>query len=236
MITELTDLLSSKFGNNIKITFFRSGNRKNVYIAEIPQNKFVVLVDTQKSISQQYCSLRSNYMQKFLFQSGLDVADVLYLSATKDDLIVACHTYIDGYKILKMNEDSAFQIGRAIAKLHLLSTDKEFIQPKYPLKYELYNVIKSELSLLQKLKSSLTDKSWHGLPCGICHFDLNLSNFIFSNDKIFMIDFDRFRYWPFVYELKHFINTDSNCLFATQIIEGYNSVRPLTLDEHDILY
>ena len=73
------------------------------------------------------------------------------------------------------------------------------------------------------------------MPCGICHYDLNLSNFIFNKDKVFLIDFDRWRYWPFVYELKRFIDMGQNCISAGEVVRGYESVRSLTLEEHRVL-
>ena len=235
MTAELTDLLSPKFGNQIKFTPLNSGTRKKVYLAETPQTKFIVLVDSKKSIAVQYRSLRSNYIQKFLFQNGLEVADVLYLTTTADGRIVACHTYIDGHQITKMNKKSAFKLGQTLAKLHSVTFNNQLDHPSYPTKYKLYHILKSQISLFRRLKNSLSKKVWHRLPRGICHYDPNLSNFIFSDDRVFIIDFDRCRYWPFVYELKRFINTKQNKLFATQIINGYQTVRPLTADEKRVL-
>ena len=60
---------------------------------------------------------------------------------------------------------------------------------------------------------------------------MNLTNFIFIDKTAYLIDFDRHRIWPFVYELCRFLKGKENIDFAEDILKGYSSIRKFSEEE-----
>ena len=89
---------------------------------------------------------------------------------------------------------------------------------------------------MRNLCRRLSEPEWKNLPKGICHYDLNHNNFIFNNEKVFLIDYDRYRYWPYAYELARFLRNEENRKFADDFLQGYDSVRKLSNAEKKLIF
>ncbi len=85
------------------------------------------------------------------------------------------------------------------------------------------------------MQNSLFDREYSKLETGVCHRDLNLGNFIFINNEAYLIDFDRYRLWPFVYEIKRFFIYEENRKFIKDFMTGYLRVRKINEFEQKYL-
>lgn len=230
MTNNTIDLLHKKYGTKTKIYSPILGKCKEVYIIENKKQKFIVLIDRKNTYEHQYRFLRSNYMQKFLYDQNLPVANVLDIFYFDKKRIAAKHTYLEGKNIEDIDKETAYKLGEVIAKFHLCSI-KNF-HPVYPFKYKIFDIIRKIKNFFRIKKLTFRNKNIKNLPLGICQRDLNLNNFIITKDKIFLIDFDRWRYWPLACELVRFIQHKT---LKQEIINGYQSVRPLTTEEKQYL-
>lgn len=222
MSTDIESSLQKKYGEKIKIYPPVVGTCKLVYVIEQDKNKFAVLIDRKKSVTHQYRFLRSNYLQKFLFEQGLNVADVREIFEIYKGRVAACHEFIDGINIDTLNENTAYEVGKIIAEFHL-KTKSGYI-PHFRGKYRFLQYADKLKSSLRIVSQLLQDPDFKGLPRGICHYDLNLTNFMLLNNQVYLIDFDRWRRWPYAYEIWRFIQ---NLDFANIVLAGYQSVRSL---------
>ena len=231
----IKDLLSQRYGQNTKLTPLNSGTRKQVYIAETNEKKFIIMVNKQKSLRYQYRSFISNNIQMNLAKRGFCapyVIDFFYLS---EGQTVACHTYIEGQQIEHIDAQIAYKIGQTVAEFHLAAFYPLKIYLKQPLGYQFYHFIQISKNFFRNLRHEITDSKWHKLPKGICHYDLNLTNFIFSGNNTYLIDYDRQRYWPFADELRRFLKNKENQKYAKDFLQGYNSIRQLNKEEQEFL-
>lgn len=221
MTDDIKKLLKLKYGNNVEISSPICGTCKQVYIVNDGLQKFAILVDKQTAITHQYRFLRSNYFQKFLFDNGLNVPNVEEIFVV-DKRIAARHTFIDGTRVERLDEKSAYEIGKTVAEFHLINSSK--FKPRYPTKYKIFALLDKIKNALRLYKECLFHPEFCRLPRGICHYDLNLKNFFWLDDKLFMIDFDRYRYWAFAHELWRFMKGRQ---LSNVVLQGYQSVRKL---------
>lgn len=221
------DLLYRKYGNKINLIPVNSGKDKEIYIVETHKNHFIILITKKKSLMRRYRFLLSNNLQKNLASQGFSAPDVIDMFKFNKNKIAACHTYIDGNKIENLNNNTAYQIGKTIAEFHLCASQPQKKYFRISPQYRLCAMIRSANSFFRNLRFKITSPQWRNLPQGICHWDLNLSNFIFCKNKIYLIDYDRQRHWAFVDELQRFIKSGKNCDYIEDILNGYNSVRQL---------
>ena len=159
-------------------------------------------------------------------------------------------TFLGGKSITQIREIHTYQIGKALAELHLggenfkqkkrneLSIDgwqKLLIKNKNKLN-------KLESKLFNKIKNKIIEieRNWpKDLPSGIIHADLFPDNVLFTNNKITgLIDFYFSCNDFFVYDLSICINAwcfDDNNEFKKgrflNLIKGYESIRPLSRNE-----
>jgi hypothetical protein len=230
MNKNIINSLHRRYGKEIKIYPPIIRTCKEVYIIDTKTEKIVVMTDRKLTPAYQYRFLRSNHLQRFLYQQGLPVAkvcDIFYLGKPR---IAAEHSYINGKDIENIDAKTAYKLGEIVAKFHLCPT-KNF-HPVYPLKYKFFDIINKIKNFFRITKLIINNKNIIKLPFGICHYDLNLTNFMQTEDKIFLIDFDRWRYWPFACELVRFIQNNPH---KQAIINGYQSVRMLTTSEKEYL-
>ena len=185
-----------------------------------------ILRNKKSTLKYQYRFLRSNYFQKFLFNNGLNVANVEDIFRIDGNKIAAKHSFIGGTQIDTLDEKTAYELGKTIANFHI--TGNKNFAPKYPNKYKIFALLDRIKSKLRIYKECFSEPYFRKLPKGICHYDLNFTNILFYKNKIFLIDFDRWRYWPFACELVRFIPEKPH---KQEIINGYQSVRPLTAAE-----
>lgn len=233
---EIYAILAQRYRQDIKITELHGGRDKDVYVAELSgMRKFAVLVNKKNTIMRKYRTVRSNYFQKYLYKKGIKVPDVLDLFEIERGPILACHTYIEGKQITKLNKKTAYLCGKIVAQMHQAVILEDNYYLRYSFKYKICQLIKFFTDYLRLLKGFITDWQRIGLPNGMCHRDLNLSNFIFTNNDVYLIDFDRHRLWPFVYEIRRFLKSEDNCEYAVDFLKGYQSIRQLTQKERQYM-
>lgn len=223
--------LYSRFGKDVTLQTLREGKDKMVYLAVCSQGSFVVLLNKRTYLSRKYRALKSNDLQKHLFDNGLNVAQVLDVFELDNGQIVACHAYLEGKQIQELDKKTAWQVGCLIGKMHQISFKEKMFGKCFPKKYMIYGLLKQLTDRIRYAKSFVFDKNWRRLPCGICHRDLNLTNFIFEESKVYLIDFDRFRYMPFAYELQRLLKDVENNKVISSVVQGYSSVKELTETE-----
>ena len=234
MTISTQDFLYQKYGPDIELTPLKSGTSKEIYAVTSPNNKFLVLINRHKSLARQYRAFMSNNLQKILALRGFNAPDVIDVYNI-DGHPTYCHSYVEGYQIEELDSKTAYTIGRIVAEFHIAANFPRIAFPSISPRYWPCFLFKGFQNFIKRLRHRITNSLWRKLPKGICHYDLNLSNFIFSKHGVFLIDYDRHRYWPFAYELSRFIKTEDNIKCAKDFIEGYNSIRKLTADEQKFL-
>lgn len=229
---EISAILTQRYNQHIELTELRGGRDKDVYLAKKCNGQnFVVLVNKKNTIMRKYRTLLSNDFQKRIYDKGLEVPDVIDIFELNNGIIVACHTYLQGKQIENLDKNTAQQCGIVIAKMHNMVASGNNYYNKYPIKYVFCGLIKYIANKMRWIKDVIFDENWKKLPQGLCHRDLNLTNFIFIDNTAYLIDFDRHRLWPFVYELCRFLKGKENVNFAEDILKGYSSVRKFNDEE-----
>lgn len=233
---KVSALLKERYYQNVQLTELREGRDKDVYAAKLADGReFVVLINKKNTLMRRYRTMLSNDFQKNLYRKDVYVPDVLDLFELDNGIIVACHTYIRGRQIEKLDNKTAWQCGRIVAQMHKSVMSGKNYCGGYSLKYKMCGVIKFFTNRIRLLKDIVTDCKILEFPNGLCHRNLNLSNFIFTNNDVYLIDFDRHRLWPFVYEIKRFLKSEDNCEYAVDFLKGYQSIRQLTQKERQYL-
>lgn len=155
---------------------------------------------------------------------------------------------LPGAHLIEPDAEHCYTLGQALARQHLATAD---------LKHDgdgALDVIRSgeELSLsnhrdqqllsneIQNARTLLTDSS---LPYGLIHGDLFRDNVLFEETELTgLLDYYSATMGPLLFDVAVTINdwcvTDDRKLDPTRVtalLEGYNSIRPLTPQEHDLL-
>lgn len=163
-------------------------------------------------------------------------------------------TFLNGQSKNKITSDECFEIGKITAQLHEI-TKKFNVSRKNNLSIESWQnifekTIKQKIDLdetiIKKTKNYLNflKDNWpKNLPQGIIHADLFPDNIFFTNNKVSgIIDFYFACNDFFAYEIAICINSicfDNNSTFnmtkSKNLIDGYSSVRTLSVDEKKYL-
>ena len=159
-------------------------------------------------------------------------------------------TFLSGKSVTEIREIHTYQIGKALAELHL--GGKNFKQKKrnelsisgwQKLLIKNKNKLnKLESKLFNKIKDKIIEieRNWpKNLPSGIIHADLFPDNVLFTNNKVTgLIDFYFSCNDFFVYDLSICINAwcfnDNNKFIKglfLSLIKGYEAIRPLSVNE-----
>ena len=159
-------------------------------------------------------------------------------------------TFLGGKSVTEIREIHTYQIGKALAELHL--GGKNFKQKKrnelsisgwQKLLIKNKNKLnKLESKLFNKIKDKIIEieRNWpKNLPSGIIHADLFPDNVLFTNNKVTgLIDFYFSCNDFFVYDLSICINAwcfnDNNKFIKglfLSLIKGYEAIRPLSVNE-----
>ena len=232
----IAKVLSDKFNKKIHLTKILGGKDKDAYLATFDSNeKIIILTDKKNSISRNYRSLQSNYLQKDLYKQGEYVADVIDIFEKDEIGIISCHQYLEGKQMPFLNNYTAKLCGISIAKFHCGNIHIKYYFSKFSYSYVFYGLVKIMCVFLRNITNIIGDRNWLKLKKGICHRDLNLNNFIFMKNSAYLIDFDRARYWPYVYEIERFFRNENSKEYIKEFIIGYESVRKLDKFEQQYL-
>ena len=155
---------------------------------------------------------------------------------------------------------NSFNLGQSVAKLHIISDEKEFVVNRAPIDFtELihkpmlnlrpylerqwlddYKFIASAMEDIQKhIANRLTTEKPH---YGFCHGDIHLNNVFFSYDMPIFFDFDTMGYGWRAHDISvHIFNMElMNPLYREgddykAFFDGYNSLRQLSENELDCI-
>ena len=234
MTVDFQNLLYQKYGKDIQLLPVKSGTSKEIYIVTKAEDKYIVLINKSRYPMKEYRVFMSNYLQRNLFLRGFNAPRVreIYRLAGK---IVCCHDYIEGNKIEKLDNKKAYLIGKTVAQFHIAANQSMPVVSDLPFLYRGIFVAKKMRWFIRDFFYRFKYPLWSKLPRGICHYDLNFNNFIFKNEKVFLIDYDRHRYWPYACALERFFKNEGSKEYAKDFFDGYNSVRKLTEDEKKFL-
>ena len=156
-------------------------------------------------------------------------------------------SFLTGKIELNPNEKQCFEVGKTLAKMHQATLD-------FPLKYTSRRGENWRNECVAKLSGCLNDDDNtllqqeianlknipNDLPSGIIHADLFRDNVLLSNDEVSgFLDFDYACNGLFAYDLCVALNDwtrddSSNRMLPEKyqaMLAGYESVRPLTVDE-----
>ncbi|MGQ5393477.1 phosphotransferase [Paenibacillus sp. M.A.Huq-84] len=242
----------------IKCKFLR-GSFNDHYSIHSNGKKFILRIyRNKKSYIQDTTDLRFELdFLEFLHKNGLPVASPI-LSIKNENLntilysnelrYIALFHYAEGNQIGNMNIREATIFGNVIANLHKRANHfkSEYtrykISPTYLIKEPLKSLEKYSQTLdlpeisFFNIRANLLFEHFNQLPLaneafGLIHGDLNPSNVHYSQEHGFTIfDFDHCAYGWRIHDLAVTKNCfDDNTYKA--ILEGYQSIRPLSLNE-----
>ena len=236
ILKRITNVLENRYKQKVCLTEILGGRDKNVYLAKLKNyEQFVVLCDKKNSLIHNYRTIQSNYLQKELYKNSVYVAKVMDIFEDDEIGVIACHQYLTGTQSRSLNAEIIKLCAISIAKLHNSDFAFKYYFRDFSYKYAFCGLEKFLNESFRCLRSFLVDKNWSKLKKGVCHHDLNLKNFIFCDNKAYLIDFDRGRYWPYVYEIERFFRNENSREYIKEFISGYESVRKLDKFEQQYL-
>ncbi|MBR5598508.1 MAG: phosphotransferase [Alphaproteobacteria bacterium] len=235
-LKKMSTVLKNKYNKNIILNEILKGRDKDVYLATVSeQEKFIVLNEKKNTKMRNYRTLQSNYFQKELQKKGINVADVIDIFEEKTLGVIAIHKYLEGTQTDTFDTQKAILCGKIVAQIHNANIKIKYNMCDFSYKYAICAFIKGLRDFSRFYKTVICDKTGNKLPRGTCHRDLNLGNFIFINEDVYLIDFDRHSVCPFVYELRRFLDSEQNRYFTKDFMTGYLSMRNLNTDEQAYL-
>ncbi|MDD4556469.1 MAG: phosphotransferase [Alphaproteobacteria bacterium] len=226
--------LSKRYGEKIEVFPIWQGDYKDIYKFSLKNRALVVAVNKKKSMSRSYRTVLSNALQQWLFLKGLNVPEV-YDFFEVGELLFAVHSYIDGKTYSDFKEHQLYLIGRIVAQLHSLTYQNRPYVKVSKKAYFFCGAIELLSRALRNVKNLITDKFYRTLPVGICHLDLTANNFLFNEEDVWLIDFDKQKRQPYAYEIYRFLKNDISRINRTLFIKGYESVRVLNNKEKNYL-
>ena len=159
------------------------------------------------------------------------------------------HDYSDGNYV---------QVASAIARLHLLSQPMRFICSEFRNSYDQQSCLRTAKSTLLSHDGNAASSptfEWlrreveslevpKELPLGICHCDLNPSNFLYRNGVLAaVLDFDMASRTTLLYDVANLLYWWANPVMherwqerAREVLLAYEELRPLTTQERFHLY
>lgn len=198
-------------------------------------------------------------LQKCLFGADVCVPEpYAYLDNFRGNHVFIMQ-YIDGLSPINLHKTEAKQIGALIANFHRATQNFPDLKTKpndvKSLFSEIYQSIcrgivlqqpLRELSYLKTLFSYAFSTLWFDdnsqLPSGLRHADIHAGNILMSEDKPYLLDFELCIKGALIDDIANAIcmlclpdekEVDEQLLQA--LLEGYQSIRPLTLKELDYL-
>lgn len=268
---EVLDIISKHYHlDDIDYCMFLSRGFNDSYVLEVEGDKYIFRVYAE---GKYYIESDDAYrfelnLLEHLKKQGVPVAAAV--STVKGELLGVEHTkggqrifalfqYADGFPLSRnaVTTVQSYQMGVALAKLHLASNsfESKFQRYKLDLKYlvdepvrliaegknhpeysglvERGQYVMEKLQPLKKYIDRVNSIGTDGDKFGIIHSDMHLGNVHFRGDELTIFDFDHCAYGWRAYDLAISIGLPKDQ--KESMIEGYESQRPLSQEEKDSL-
>lgn len=232
-VNDVYEIRSSSDRYVIRIS---AANRYLPYDQESYQQEVKILLDLEKQ--------GFHAAEPLPLITGEYVGSLLLPEGTRYFILFA---FIPGKTLSPMDETNASLLGEMLAKLHLcfdqinlenvrFGLNEELIIHKPLRLYSLYPNHK-ELDEIREIAKPLTSKindNRDNMTLGLIHGDFQGKNIISNNGKMVLIDFDMvsqsFQIFDIAIQFSalKFFHNDTNIETRSDFITGYNSVKPLT--------
>ncbi len=166
------------------------------------------------------------------------------------------YKYIPGELQSTVDETFLFEVGKVLGQLHVSMQDfTPQVQKSSWDPHDIAELVEkrgNELvernfleaaELLSFVRVELQKYSFPDLPKGITHQDVKLENIVVQNGNIqALIDFDNSYYGALIHDLTTSIiwmcvkNEKISPVWVAALLKGYESIRPLTLTEKEVLH
>jgi homoserine kinase type II len=258
---ELKDFFSKyNLGKLLNYKGIKEGIENTNYFTETEKGKFILTL-YEKRVEEKdlpfFISLMRNiYDKKFpspepiINKNGNYISEILKKKA-------AVISFIEGSAKKNLNPNDCYQVGIYTAKLHQITKTLN-IKRKNKLSVnswrEIYSKVERNCSKIHKnlskiIEKNLSDieKNWpKNIPAGIIHADLFPDNIFFKKNKLSgIIDYYFACHDFYAFEIAICLNAlcfegskenlSFNVTKATKFINGYSSIRKLTISEKDSL-
>lgn len=236
---EVLSKFYDKYGKDAELTLLSKTADKTVYNVKTSKGEYILMIVFDVSSVRFFKYASSQGVQQCLYEDNMDVAKVEDSYLDNGNLIYV-QQKIEGTNSFPRTEENMYKMGELLARLHAISSsskyDRSFMFIKYP------NVFfRAMLALrefwLKKISFYVRYFKIRNFPKGICHRDINDKNVIMKPDgTLALIDFDMYRYQPFVEGLVRFYQRrlqDKEMFYP--FMKGYNATRPLTVPEKEYL-
>lgn len=264
--SELGRFIIEKYSleKNSTCKLFRTGVNHTYFISNLT-TKFVVRVychqwRSKKEIQEEIKLLdllRNNNLSVSYPIPDNDGNLIQEVNAPEGTRYIVLFSYANGDKVRFMNEQTCFNIGELMGKVHKITTNKSIdricytndilIKDSYNYLIRFFSEDLEEIKYIKKLSNRISKEFEDFHPTesqkGILHLDIWYDNLSVNADQITLFDFDNCGNGSFVYDLGYFciqlfhIETDKKEYKSKvqKFMEGYKSIRPLSEKEIDLL-
>ena len=259
--SELVGFFSKyNLGKLLNYKGIKEGIENTNYFIQTEKGKFILTLYEKRTEEKDlpfFISLMRNLFDKkfpspepIINKNGNYISQILKKNA-------AVVSFLEGNAKKNLSPNNCYQVGISAAKLHLITknlTGKRENKLSVNSWREIYNKIKKDCSKIDKnlpeiIEKNLNEieKNWpKNIPMGIIHADLFPDNIFFKNDKLSgIIDYYFSCFDFYAFEIAICLNalcfegTKENLSFnvtkAKKFIDGYSSIRKLTIEEKNSL-
>ena len=259
--SELIEFFSKyNLGKLLNYKGIKEGIENTNYLVQTEKGKFILTLYEKRTEEKDlpfFISLMRNLFDKkfpspepIINKNGSYISQILKKNA-------AVVSFLEGNAKKNLNPNNCYQVGVSAAELHLITknlTGRRENKLSVNSWREIYNKIKKDCSKIDKnlpeiIEKNLSEieKNWpKNIPMGIIHADLFPDNIFFKNDKLSgIIDYYFSCFDFYAFEIAICLNalcfegTKENLSFnvtkAKKFIDGYSSIRKLTIEEKNSL-
>ena len=260
--TKVSDEELSRFlkrydiGTPVSLTGIREGIENTNYFLETTKSRFILTLYEKRIYPAELPYFLD--LMTYLNKKGV-VCPLPVESKTKETLLPLCGkkacltTFLNGESVKRISAKHCFQLGKAMAKMHLAGRD--FPQSrKNDLSLDGWKALTDKIgtdadkvcdglfSEMTKALDKVASRFPSGLPQGVIHADLFPDNVFFSNGELSgIIDFYFACNDALVYELAVCLNAwcfdqddwEFDSGKARNMLEGYEQLRPLSDKEKE---
>ncbi len=252
--SQMQDFLSLyNLGELVELKGIAQGITNTNYFVTTTENRYILTIFETLQLEELPFFLE---LMRALSQQGVACptpqiqtdGHLVSILADKPACLVSC---LKGSDSETPSAAQCFSVGAMMAKMHLASQniDLHMDNPRYQdwwqttAKRVYERMDNNEAKLLQDTIDLIAKQPIDKLPHGIIHADLFKDNVLLDGDEVAgFIDFYYACYGSFIYDIAIAINDwartpDNNIDNALKqaLLDGYNSIRPLTSDEENFL-